>query len=69
MIELTELEQLERAVLDTKAAFDVAVDANDAAWGTADAWDYAADAEDVAWDAWVKAKQELRNYLKEQDNG
>ena len=55
-------EQLEKAVVDADAAWD------DAAWDAADAWDYTADAEDAAWDAWVKAKQELEDYLKEQDN-
>ena len=62
---MSKLEQLEKNVVDTEAAFEAAVDANDAAWGAADAWDYAADAEDAAWDAWVKAKLELANYLKE----
>ena len=61
-------EQLEKAVVDTEAAFGAAVDATDAAWGAADAWDAAEDAEATAWDAWVKAKRELVNYLKEKDN-
>ena len=41
-------EQLEKAVVDTKAA--------DAAW-------------DAAYDAWDKARNELAEYLKEQDDG
>ena len=64
---LTKREQLEKNVVDTKAAFDVAVDATDDAWGDDAAWDAAEDAEAAAWDAWVKAKQELAEYLKEQD--
>ena len=65
---MSKLEQLEKNVVGTKAAFDVAAYARaDAAWGAADAWDDAEDAEDAAWVAWVKAKQELFKYLKEQD--
>ena len=52
MTELTELEQLEKAVVDTEADFDTIY------------YNYA------AWDAWVKAKLELEDCLKEQqDNG
>ena len=50
MTELTELEELEKNVADTKTAFD-----------------YAFDAENVAHAAWVKARDELAEYLKEQD--
>ena len=61
---MTKREQLEKNVVDTKAAFA-------AAWD--DAWDAADDAWDAAVDAyepWFKAKLELSNYLKEQqDNG
>ncbi len=67
---MAKLEQLEKDVVDTKAAFDVAAYARaDAAWGAADAWDAAEDAEDAAWVALVKAKRDLFKYLKEQDNG
>tara|TARA_B110000503_G_scaffold133428_1_gene210894 strand:- start:2312 stop:2731 length:420 start_codon:yes stop_codon:yes gene_type:complete len=78
------LEQLEKRVADTKAACNAADAAYDAAYyayGAAyDAWDaYAADAAydafsvadaawDAAYDAWDKAKDELAEYLKEQDN-
>ena len=69
--ELTKLEQLEKNVVDTKAAFDVAVaayavyDAVFAADGdTVAKATYAAYAAEAAWD---KAKLELNNYLKEQD--
>jgi|TARA_R110001599_G_scaffold65339_3_gene184061 hypothetical protein len=55
---MTELETLEKAVVDTKAAYDAAWDAAD------DAWDAAAD----AYAPWLKAKLDLNNYLKEQDN-
>ena len=65
---MSKREQLEKAVVDTKAAYDVAYAAHDAAWGASDAWDADADAEFAAHDAWVKAKRELNNYLKEQDN-
>ena len=62
MTELTKREQLEKNVVDTKAAFA-------AAWD--DAWDAADDDWDAAADdyaAWFKAKLDLSNYLKEQDN-
>ena len=62
MSKLTKLETLQKAVVDTKAAY-------------AAAWDAAWDADDDAWDAaadayapWFKAKLELDEYLKEQDN-
>ena len=51
---MTKLEQLEKAVVDTKASYD-ATAYPDAAWH-------------VACDAWIKAKRELSNYLKEPDN-
>ena len=47
------LERLQKAVLDTKAAY---VAYADAAYG---------DAAYAAWGAWVKAKLELEDYLKE----
>ena len=66
---MNKLERLKKSVVDTKAAFDVAAYAtHDAVWGAAFAWDDACDAEDAADAAWVKAKQELAKYLKEQDN-
>ena len=69
MTELSKRERLEKAVADTKAAFDVAAyAASDAVWGTADVWDDACDAEDAAYAALVKAKRELNEYLKEQDD-
>ena len=56
MSKLTKLETLEKNVVDTKAAYADA-------WAAADdAWD---DIEIAAWDAWVKAKLELNEYLKE----
>ena len=74
---MTELERLEKKVVDTEAAFDddkAAFDYsfNKAAWDAA-AEDAAADAiyvicKAAAWDAWSKAKRELTDYLKEQDN-
>ena len=75
MAELTELERLEKKVVDTQAAWDVAYAAADAAWDTFDTWDAwydawhdACDAEvDAAWVA-LKARDELEDYLKEQDN-
>ena len=74
------LEQLRKNVADTKAAFDAAYayayaakDAADVDWNDIDAWDAAKDAADAAFDAyavWVKARDELAEYLKEQqDNG
>ena len=51
MTELTKLERLEKAVVDTKAA-------------TATAYAVV----DAAYDAWDKARDELAEYLKEQDN-
>ena len=53
---MSKREQLEKNVVDTKAAYADA-------WAAADdAWD---DIEIAAWDAWVKAKRELNEYLKE----
>ena len=63
MSKLTKQERLEKAVVDTEAAWDAAYDA----WDAADAWDDITDAEDAAWVALVKAKQELFKYLKEKD--
>ena len=65
MSELTKLETLKKAVVDTKAAY---VDA----WAAAAyaAYDVAFIDEGIAArDAWDKAKLELARYLKEQDNG
>ena len=59
MSELTKLEQLEKNVVDTKAAYDVA-SADYAAWG-------ASSFLLPAWTAHRKALQELEDYLKEQD--
>ena len=59
---MTKQERLEKNVVDTKAAYDVAFAAAVDAWGAADA------TEDAAWDALVKAKLELAEYLKEQDD-
>ena len=68
------LERLEKKVADTKAAYVTAYAAADAAWDTFDTWDAwydawhdACDAEvDAAWVA-LKARDELEDYLKEQD--
>ena len=59
MAELTELEQLEKAVVDIEAAFEAAFDATD--WADDDI-------EVAAYAAWCKAKLELKYYLKGQDN-
>ena len=73
---MTELERLEKKVVDTEAAFDddkAAFDYsfNKAAWDAA-AEDAAADAiyaiyKAATYAAWVKAKLELEDYLKEQE--
>tara|TARA_R110000787_G_scaffold224230_2_gene332439 strand:- start:249 stop:455 length:207 start_codon:yes stop_codon:yes gene_type:complete len=66
----TELEQLEKNVVDAKAACSAADAAYDAAYYAAydDADDAAADAAwDAAYDTYDKAKVELAEYLKEQD--
>ena len=67
MTKLTKLETLQKNVVDTKAAydaaFDVAYDSADAAYDAA--FDVAVAA---AYAALVKAKRELNEYLKEQDN-
>ena len=63
---MTELERLQKAVVDTEAAWDAAYDAAYAA-DAVGPWDDAEDAEDAAWVALVKAKQELFKYLKEKD--
>ena len=57
---MNELKQLEKKVVDTYAAWD----ATCAAWDS----DYDSAAADAAYVAWVKAKRELNEYLKEQDN-
>ena len=49
---MTKREQLEKNVVDTKAAFDAAY----------------FDAAAAAWTVYRKALQELEDYLKEQDN-
>ena len=77
MTELTKQEQLEKAVVDTKAAWDddkAAFDYsfNKAAWDAA-AEDAAADAiyaiyKAATYAAWSKAKRELEDYLEEQDD-
>ena len=60
MTELTKLETLQKAVVDTEAAFDAAWDAAYDAWGDADAWDAITDdAKYAAYAALVKAKREL----------
>ena len=76
---MTKLEQLEKNVVDTEAAY-TAANANadvlnaavpyDADYDSAAAYvaDLAADNAGRAYDAWVKARLELNNYLKEQDN-
>ena len=67
MSELTELERLEKAVEDAKAAFSDA-EATAAAYADAyAAYDAAYDA-DAAYAALVKARIELEEYLKEHDN-
>ena len=63
MTEMTELECLQKNVVETKAAYDAAVEA----WK--DAWDTdAADASHVALVAWFQARDVLSEYLKEQYN-
>ena len=71
MTELTKLETLEKNVVDTKAAFDDDKAAFDYSFNKA-AEDAAADAAYVIYKAatyaaWVKAKLELEDYLKEQE--
>tara|TARA_R110000737_G_scaffold105038_1_gene138150 strand:+ start:120 stop:293 length:174 start_codon:yes stop_codon:yes gene_type:complete len=56
MTELTKLERLQKNVEDTATAYAAAYAAMDAA--------YDAD----AWDAYAKARLDLEEYLKEQDN-
>mgnify|MGYP003657745870 CR=1 FL=1 len=76
---MTKLERLEKNVVDTAADYAASVaDADvlnaavpyDADYDSAAAYvaDLAADNAGRAYDAWVKAKLELSNYLKEQDN-
>jgi len=54
---MSKLEQLEKNVVDTEADFDATYTA-----------DLAADNAGRAYAAWVKARLDLNNYLKEQDN-
>ena len=64
MRKLTKLETLEKAVVDTKAAFEAAAyDYYD--YDAADAWDDAEDAVPAAWTDYRKALQELEDYLEE----
>ena len=67
MPELTKLEQLEKDVLDTKAAFDDEKAAYDYSFNEAFDTAYAI-YNDATYTAWSKAKRDLSNYLKEQDN-
>ncbi len=65
MSKLTKLETLQKAVVDTEAALEAAAAAYaaaDTAYGDAHV-DYIA-----AWSAFSKARLDLNNYLKEQDN-
>ena len=69
MIDKTELERLEKNVVDTEAAYEAAFDAAndaancawDAAWDAADAWEAA------TYAASSKAIKDLEDYLEEQD--
>ena len=71
---MAELEQLEKNVVDTEAdyrRYKAAADLwntpgadNDESDAAYDAYDAAA----AAYEAWVKASQSLKEYLKEQDN-
>ena len=64
---MSKKEQLQKDVVDTKASLDTAYDAADVA--TDAAW-YAGDLAFRAHASWSKAKLELEDYLKEQqDNG
>ena len=74
---MTELERLQKAVVDTNAAYYVAGGALDAAyyvaggvgWADAEAAYYVADAAlDAAEDAKARARLKLEDYLKEQAN-
>ena len=80
---MTKREQLEKAVVDTAADYTDAADVYTAAYDDARAAAYTSTFEydvalaiaydvrcaaDAAHAAWSKAKRELRNYLKEQDN-
>ena len=77
MTKLTKLEQLEKAVVDTAADYaarDATADMLNVAVPYADGIesdaayvaDLAADNAGRAYDAWVKARLDLNNYLKEQ---
>lgn len=59
------LERLQKAVVDTRAAYD---DADDAYAAADTAYDAAYADYTAAYAAWSKAKRELNNYLKEQDD-
>ena len=69
---MSKREQLEKNVVDTKAAYDAYDAAYDAAYAAyaASYADYAAydAATYAAYAAWVKAKLELKEYLKEQQD-
>ena len=58
---MAELETLQKVVVDTAAAHDAAYKAWEDAWDTD-----AADASHVALVAWFQARDELEDYLKEQ---
>ena len=75
----SEIERLQKAVVDAEATYDASVataDMLNAAVPYADgiesaaayAADLAADNAGRAYAVWVKAKLELKDYLKEQDN-
>ena len=67
---MTELEIKQQAVIDAIAAYDVAGEVYDVVVDNAVAT-WAADAADeltIAWDARVKARLELSDYLREQNN-
>tara|TARA_R110002096_G_scaffold434060_2_gene654609 strand:+ start:726 stop:902 length:177 start_codon:yes stop_codon:yes gene_type:complete len=57
---MSKLGQLEKNVVDTKAAYD--------AWGLSDATKVSYDVWYAAYDSWYQAKLELKEYLKGQDN-
>ena len=72
---MTELERLQKAVVDAEATYDASVATADMlnaavpyADGIESAAAYAADEADdaaISYDAWVKARLELSDYLKE----
>jgi hypothetical protein len=70
---MTELERLEKNVVDAKAdaayaAAYAAADAYDAAYAADAAADAAYDAAYAAYTRWDETREALCNYLKEQDN-